>query len=175
MQSLLILERETGAIIRATGAITRPTSPDHPLAAEYAAAVFRHVKATEELVAALEAIDGGVLGGVAPEKKPDGELAEGPSDDVRLCTIRTRRRELLLVPGELCVCVGGFVGDADVGLQMQSSSWSCSTIHRLRLRFVGDAGWGRGLVMGAIYLVELLEFDGVWRRCKCFIPSSFEY
>ena len=100
VQSLLILERATGAIIRATGAITRPTSPDHPLAAEYAAAVFRHVKASEELVAALEAIDGGILGGVAPEKKPDGEPV-APTDDMRLCTIRTRRRELLVVPGEL--------------------------------------------------------------------------
>jgi dynein light chain roadblock-type len=94
----LILARDTGAIIRATGAITRPTSPDHPLAAEYASAVYRYVKASEELVGALENIDGGVMGGVAREKT-DGEEDNGERDDMRLLRIRTRRRELVVVPG----------------------------------------------------------------------------
>ncbi|CCX04778.1 hypothetical protein FPQ18DRAFT_400545 [Pyronema domesticum] len=97
VQSLLILARDTGAIIRATGAITRPTSPDHPLAAEYASAVYRYVKASEELVGALENIDGGVMGGVAREKT-DGEEDNGERDDMRLLRIRTRRRELVVVP-----------------------------------------------------------------------------
>ena len=120
MQSLLILARDSGAIIRATGAITRPTAPDHPLAAEYAAAAHRYVLASEALVSELEGIDGGVLGGVA---RPAGATTAtaataagsgaGPAaaqgeeaddrgdgrDNVRLIRVRTRRRELVVVPG----------------------------------------------------------------------------
>lgn len=117
MQSLLILARDSGAIIRATGAITRSTAPDHPLAAEYAAAAHRYVLASEALVGELEGIDGGVFGGVA---KPAGATtataaaagagaaaAQGEEevdggdgrDDVRLIRVRTRRRELVVVPG----------------------------------------------------------------------------
>ncbi|KAA8900011.1 hypothetical protein FN846DRAFT_959605 [Sphaerosporella brunnea] len=102
VQSVLVLSRADGAIIRATGLITRPTSPDHPLAAEYAAAVYKYVKASEELVGELEGIDGGVLGGMV--KKEDvaasEEEIEKPRDDVKLVRLRTKRRELVVVPGE---------------------------------------------------------------------------
>jgi len=96
VQSVLILSRDTGAIIRATGAITRPTSPDHPLAVEYASAVYQFIKASDELVGELERIDGGVTGGVPREKLGDENNGE---DDVKLLRIRTRRRELVVVPG----------------------------------------------------------------------------
>ncbi|KAF8250437.1 hypothetical protein K440DRAFT_541522, partial [Wilcoxina mikolae CBS 423.85] len=80
VQSVLILLRETGAVIRATGAITRPTNPDHPLAAEYAAAVYKFMKASDTLVGDLEGIDG------------------GERDDIRILRVRTKRRELVVVP-----------------------------------------------------------------------------
>jgi hypothetical protein len=60
------------------------------------------VQASEELVGELEGIDGGVLGGVAVEKKEDAEESteKREGDDVKLLRIRTRRRELVVVPGE---------------------------------------------------------------------------
>ncbi|KAF8540074.1 hypothetical protein BDD12DRAFT_881186 [Trichophaea hybrida] len=96
VQSVLILLRENGAIIRATGAITRPTNPDHPLAAEYAAAVYKFMKASDTLVEDLDGIDGGVTGGVPREKHGDDDSEE--RDDIKILRFRTKRRELVVVP-----------------------------------------------------------------------------
>jgi hypothetical protein len=62
------------------------------------------VKASEELVGELEGIDDGVLGGVAVKKEdaaPEEGAEKREGDDVKLLRIRTRRRELVVVPGEL--------------------------------------------------------------------------
>jgi dynein light chain roadblock-type len=100
VDSLLVLARDTGAIIRSTGPLLRSASTTSQ---EYAAAVYKYVQASEELAATLEGIDGGVMGGVVVEKdrRESGAEVETVRDDVRLLRFRTRRRELVVVPGGL--------------------------------------------------------------------------
>jgi hypothetical protein len=76
--------------------------------------VYRFVKASEQLVGALEAVDAGRFlpgGGEEKEKvkvkvKEEEEEEGRRGDDVRLMRVRTGRRELVVVPGESAVVRG---------------------------------------------------------------------
>jgi hypothetical protein len=84
-------------------------------AGQYAEAVFKHVKATEEMIGSLQSTDIDGTPGSAPIRNgDDGENATEPKgkekenvqdegglgDDLRLMRVRTRQRELVVVPGE---------------------------------------------------------------------------
>lgn len=99
MQSLLILSRTDGSIIQATGAIARTPAAaagdedaDDSLE-KYATVVYRHVKATEEMAKGLEEVE--------ISSRPEQEGGNAEEDDVKLVRVRTKRRELVIVPGEL--------------------------------------------------------------------------
>lgn len=127
MQSLLILARDTGSIIRTSGALVRGT--DDTLALETAALVWRHVQACDDLIRGLDGekkpddstapgkVDGGAAARSDVQGKEGGggkDLAkDGDSDELRLLRLRTKRRELVVVPGTYCLLPVG--GDAMEG------------------------------------------------------------
>ncbi|KAI5778702.1 hypothetical protein EDC01DRAFT_783690 [Geopyxis carbonaria] len=111
VQSLLVLARSSGAVIRASGAISRA---DAPLQAEYAAAVWKYVKASEELVSDLAEAgqeregDEGTGAGVRIElgERKGGDRSEGEGgDEVRLLRLRTKKRECVVVPDSKFILV----------------------------------------------------------------------
>ncbi|KAL0632335.1 hypothetical protein Q9L58_008773 [Maublancomyces gigas] len=75
VQSLIILDRSSGAIIRSSGSIAANRNSE-TLVGEYAGMVWKFVKSAEEMV-----------GGMDDE------------DDLRLLRVRTKRHELVIVPG----------------------------------------------------------------------------
>ncbi|KAL7273732.1 hypothetical protein RUND412_003392 [Rhizina undulata] len=74
VQSLLILDRATGAIIRTSGSIASSRNSE-TLVGEYAGMVWKLVKSAEEMVTGME-----------------------EDDDLRLLRVRTKRHELVIVP-----------------------------------------------------------------------------
>jgi len=106
VQSVLILDRKDGSIIRATGSMARPVElgRNSDEATEYAGLVWKWVKASEELVGELGRVDEAVsttgsagVDGVV--ERGGAEKKEGrEEEDLRLLRLRTKRRELVIVP-----------------------------------------------------------------------------
>ncbi|CAZ80410.1 unnamed protein product [Tuber melanosporum] len=76
VQSLIILDRSSGAIIRSSGSIAAHRDSES-LVGEYAGMVWNFVKSAEEMVCGMD-----------------------EQDDLRLLRIRTKRHELVIVPGK---------------------------------------------------------------------------
>ncbi|KAH8154265.1 uncharacterized protein LAJ45_02033 [Morchella importuna] len=74
VQSLIILDRSSGSIIRSSGSIAANRNSES-LIGEYAGMVWKFVKSAEEMV-----------GGMDDE------------DDLKLLRVRTKRHELVIVP-----------------------------------------------------------------------------
>lgn len=139
---MLILSRSTGSIIRSTGSIAR----DEAAALQYAGVVYKHIKACEELVGGLEGVDeGGEAGAGIGEGGGKEGAAAGKGDDLRLVRIRTRRRELVVVPGKC----GARVRDGEVvlGGDMADDGTRCEIYSRGVPRYTdGELGGFYGVV-----------------------------
>ncbi|CUS08206.1 unnamed protein product [Tuber aestivum] len=76
VQSLIVLDRSSGAIIRSSGSIAAHRDSES-LVGEYAGMVWNFVKSAEEMVCGMD-----------------------EQDDLKLLRVRTKRHELLIVPGK---------------------------------------------------------------------------
>lgn len=104
----------------------------------YAKAVYQYVKASEEAVKGLEEIE--------KKSRPEG-TEEGEDDDVRLLRLRTKKREIVIVPRE-CSLEACETPYSDKLSQIRNSSWWCFTIPRQH--FEARSGAGRSLVVATM-------------------------
>jgi len=94
VQSLIILDRSSGAIIRSSGSVAAHRDSES-LVGEYAGMVWNFVKSAEEMVCGMDEQ-------VNIEKAPVAARAPliSVQDDLKLLRVRTKRHELVIVPGK---------------------------------------------------------------------------
>ncbi|KAI9751517.1 MAG: hypothetical protein M1815_001088 [Lichina confinis] len=106
VQSTLVLERETGAIVRSSGLITspvsdsRPSRPERPVSngdgtveisgsADSEAQVVTRAEEVAGMVWSFVGAAGGLIRGLNEE------------DDLKLLRLRTKKNEIVIVPGRV--------------------------------------------------------------------------